>query len=449
MLTKKINIYRISLASILVVSNFLPLACNQAYGAAEIVSYADMAVIDQAEANSKIAIPPNLNLSTTENASIPKAALVPEAPQILETAEVKEIFSTPKTVVNDSTILSTIMQAEVHKDVKASNKDMIFSDNLALAVPSPTLFRSIEEEINIVKDEEPIIIDNDELVEVEATIKYKDMPTDGGKTKILTGAKFPVVVCSQINSKIANEGDPFEARLKYDLKIGDRLIAKKGAVVNGHLNYVLRARCALHSLVSPEHWYRNSGRIGVSFDEIINDKGEHLPLVATPAQSARIVKNKGEGRVLGVNHLGQVAGPWSQQLRYKAIRIGLNFAMAPAGVFSFGAMPVALGVMGAVNPSFAFMKPVGLNVRHRRIKGFAWGFLSGIPGSWLIEDTVVRGQEAVIKPGDEFLVEFKEEFTGEPATEASLIAGAKAKVHGQVVNKPARKKKISQTAVHQ
>ena len=87
-----------------------------------------------------------------------------------------------------------------------------------------------------------------------------------------------------------------------------------------------------------------------------------------PAQIARIVKIKEKDEYLGVNHYGQVTGPFSQQLRYKAIRVGLNAALAPAGVFSFGAMPVALGLIGAANPSFAFTKPVGLNVRHRRIK---------------------------------------------------------------------------------
>jgi hypothetical protein len=152
------------------------------------------------------------------------------------------------------------------------------------------------------------------------------------------------------------------------------------------------------------------------------------------------VKNKAEGRLLGVNHDGQITGPWGQQLRYKAVRVGLNAAMAPAGAFTFGAMPVALGVMGAINPSFAFMKPVGTNVRHRRIKGFAWGFLSGIPGSWIIEDTVTKGQEAIIKPGDEFLVELQKEFTGEAMTEAELMPGATSKVRGEVDRKGKPKK---------
>ncbi|HEY9871490.1 MAG TPA: hypothetical protein V6D08_20200, partial [Candidatus Obscuribacterales bacterium] len=221
------------------------------------------------------------------------------------------------------------------------------------------------------------------------------------------------------------------------------LIARKGAYVRGHISSVLPARTILHSLVSPRRWYRNSGLLGIAFDEIINEKGEHLPLVAQPARKSRIIKNKGEGRVLGVNHMGQVVGPWSQQLRYKAIRVGLNAALAPAGVFSFGAMPVALGVIGAINPSFAFSKPVGLNVRHRRLKGFAWGFLSGFPGSWIIEDTIVKGQEAIIKPGDEFLVEFRQEFTGEPATDAQLLPGASTKVRGQVIDDGKAQKKKS------
>jgi hypothetical protein len=267
------------------------------------------------------------------------------------------------------------------------------------------------------------------------------MPTDNGKTKAVAGAKFPIVIVSELSSKSAKVGDSVQGRLKYDLKIGDRLVAQKGSVVLGHINYALKARTPMHALVSPNRWYRNSGCIGVQFDEILNERNEHIPLVAEPAKQALYVKNKGEGRELGINHKGQITGPWSQQLKYKAVRIGMNAAMAPVGAFSFGAMPVALGVLGAVNPSFAFMKPVGTNVRHRRIKGFCWGALSGVPGSWLIEDTTVKGQEAIIKPGDEFLAELRQEFTGTPATDAEMMDSANQKVHGEVVGATNNKKK--------
>jgi hypothetical protein len=292
--------------------------------------------------------------------------------------------------------------------------------------------------------EGPIVIDNDEIAEQTVTIAYEEMPTEAGGTAVKAGARFPVVMISELNSKTAKKGDPIEARLKYDLKIGNRHIANKGSRVRGHLNYVLRARTVLGSMVTTQRFYRNSGVLGIAFDELINEKGEHFTLLAKPAMMDRIVKNKYEGRELGVNHNGQVTGPFSQQLRYKAIRVGMNFAMAPLGPMTFGAMPIALGVMGAVNPSFAFMKPVGLNVRHRRIKGFFWGALSGVPGSWLIEDTTVRGQEAIIKPGDEFLAVFNEQFKGEAVTDASLIPGVGTKVKGEVlsgVKAPAKKKK--------
>ena len=286
-----------------------------------------------------------------------------------------------------------------------------------------------------------IIIDNDEAVEQEATIKFEALPTDDGKTKAVAGAKFPIVIVSELSSKSAKVGDSIQGRLKYDLKIGDRLVAQKGSPVMGHINYALHARTPMKSLISANRWYRNSGCLGVQFDEIINERNEHIPLVAEPAKQPLYVKNKGEGRELGINHKGQITGPWSQQLKYKAVRIGMNAAMAPLGTFTFGAMPVALGVMGAINPSFAFMKPVGLNVRHRRIKGFCWGALSGVPGSWLIEDTTVKGQEAIIKPGDEFLAELRQEFTGTPATDAEMMDSANQKVHGEVVGAVNNKKK--------
>ncbi len=288
-----------------------------------------------------------------------------------------------------------------------------------------------------------IIIDNDEEVDratkITKTIEFKALPTDETRTKIVTGATFPVVFISEISSKSAKKGDPIEARLKYDLKIGDKLIAKKGATINGHINYVLKARSQMVSALSKARWGRTSGCLGVAFDDLININGEHVPLVATPARCALVINNKAEGRLLGINHNGQIAGPLSQQLKAQAIKIGINAALAPAGVFSFGAVPAILGIIGAANPSIVFAKPIGLNVRHRRLKGFAWGVLAGVPGSFLIEDTVIKGQEAIIKPGDELLAEFKQEFSGQPSSEADYTSGS-GKVHGEVL--PAKKKAV-------
>ncbi|MBY0551046.1 MAG: hypothetical protein K2W95_27455 [Candidatus Obscuribacterales bacterium] len=374
--------------------------------------------------------PPGTDAATTGLAPVAQTTSTNSTPTATTEA------TTAPAAAATTTAQATGSSSESSPTFTVGNTGRVSIASQVLALPPGSVLRQ-----SPILSDQPLVVDSDEAEEVEETLKYEDLPTDEGKTKVKAGAKFPIVITSQVSSKTAKKGDPFQGRLKFDLKIGDRLIATKGSIVNGHINYVLKARTILGSIVTKDRFYRNSGVLGLAFDEVVTEKGEHLPLKGQPARASRIVKNKAEGRELGVNHLGQVTGPWGPQLRHKAIRVGLNFALAPAGVFSFGAMPVALGVIGAVNPNFAFSKPVGLNVRHRRIKGFAWGFLSGVPGSWLIEDTTVRGQEAIIKPGDEFYAEFTEEFNGEPASDAQLMPGASTKLRGQVLTDPKKDKK--------
>lgn len=278
------------------------------------------------------------------------------------------------------------------------------------------------------------IIDNDEQnSNIEAEYKWEEIPDETGKTHIQAGAKFPVCVVTSHSSKTAKVGDAVEGKLKVAIKIGGKEIAPAGAVVYGHVISVCKARRILAAELARTRWMRASGALGVQFDEIITKNGEHIPLVATPASSPRVVKNSNEGRILGVNQDGQIASPLSIQLKHQALHLAIRGAAAAGGVFSFGAVPAAYGVIGAINPSFAFMQPVGKNVRHRRLKGFGMGVVSGLPGGFLISDSLIRGPEAIVKPGDIFLAEFKQNFTGEASSEVELMPTEKVKVHGEVM----------------
>ncbi len=287
----------------------------------------------------------------------------------------------------------------------------------------------------------PIIIDNDLEKEITVTeYVWKEIPDSDGKLHIDAGGRFPVTVITSHTSKTAKVGDPVEARLKVDIKIGGRLIAPKGTKVIGHIASCERARRMIQAEISMKRWMRPSGALGVQFDEILTASGDHIPLVAMPAQQPRIVKNMAEGRVLGVNHKGEIVSPLSSQVKAQAAHIGIRAAASAAGPFSFGIVPIAYGVAGAISPSFAYMHPVGKNVRHRRLKGFSLGVLSGMPGGFFVADYIIRGDEAIIKPGDEFLAEFKQKFTGETSSDAQLLPGAKIKVHGQVMPETTPKK---------
>ncbi|HMO22921.1 MAG TPA: hypothetical protein PKC98_18315, partial [Candidatus Melainabacteria bacterium] len=114
---------------------------------------------------------------------------------------------------------------------------------------SPIL--SIEEalgedaEVVVFTDEEAdvIVIDNDLETEVafEEEYKWEEIADSPDKTKIAAGARFPVCVISSISSKTAKKGDPVEARLMTDIKIGGRLIARRGDMVIGRIDTVSKA----------------------------------------------------------------------------------------------------------------------------------------------------------------------------------------------------------------
>lgn len=66
------------------------------------------------------------------------------------------------------------------------------------------------------------------------------------------------------------------------------------------------------------------------------------------------------------------------------------------------------------------------------------GVLGGVPGGLIIQDSIVKGQETVIEPGDEILAEFKQDFSGEPMSESSMLTRVSSKVNGEVL--PAKSK---------
>lgn len=320
-------------------------------------------------------------------------------------------------------------------DTKTS--ELTETTKTSAATDTTKIESTTEPSVVVVTDSDGIMIVDNDLVNDASIVETftKESTDQNGHTILTSGSKFAVSCVSTHSSRTAKVNDAVEARLKNDLVIAGKTVAKRGDRVLGHVSSSAPARKMLSAELSTKRWMRANGAVGVQFDEIITAQGEHLPLVASPARQARIVKNVNEGRILGVNANGELASPLSIQLKHQAAHLAIRGAASAGGVFSFGIVPLAYGVVGACNPSFAFMHPVGKNVRNRRLKGFAMGVVSGLPGGFLISDSIIRGQEAVIKPGDEFLAEFKQDFTGEPATDATILSGGQGKVHGQVIPK--------------
>jgi hypothetical protein len=369
----------------------------------------------------------------TTKAPLPGAAepasSAPEMNLVIPLQTTGDVTTSEITVVEEKT---TVLNGGVETK-QVAVKEIILPDSVE-AIGAPIVPQAIND---------IMVVDNDEFkVAAIEELTFKEIPDSPDKTFIEAGARFPVYMSSTITSKTAKVGDPVEGRLKVDLKIGGKLVAPKGSVVVGHVTKVFPARKMIAAeLILNKRWMRMAGSLSFDFDEIITPQGEHLPLVAAPARQARIIKNVNEGRVLGVNHNNEIASPLSTQVKHQALHLAIRAGAAAGGVFSMGAVPVAYGVMGAINPSFAFMQPVGKNMRHRRLKGFALGIVTGLPGGFLIADSIIRGPEAIVHPGDIFHAELKQNFTGEAATSAELLGGASTKVHGEQIKDPKKNKK--------
>jgi hypothetical protein len=277
----------------------------------------------------------------------------------------------------------------------------------------------------------PVVIDND-TDDVSAASPAESLPISAER-EFSIGTKFPIQILSAHFSKSAVSGDPVEAALGADINLGGQLVAPKGSKVVGQVTTCEHSSKFAKSLNSKRK-LRMSASVGLQFDTIVTPTGLRIPINARPSQQARFVENKSTGRILGVTSEGNIAPPMSSQVKAQAFTMAIRAGASAAGPMSFGAVPVAFGIMGAIAPSIFLLRPVGANERHRRLKGFGLGLLNGVPGGFVVADCFVNGGEVAVLPGDQLMAEFRQPFSGIESTVSETVAIEPAKeVHGQVL----------------
>jgi hypothetical protein len=279
--------------------------------------------------------------------------------------------------------------------------------------------------------EGPIVIDND-ADDVSAASVTDSLPISADR-EFSIGTKFPIQILSAHFSKSAVSGDPVEAALGADINLGGQLIAPKGSKVVGHVTTCEHSSKFARS-INTTRKLRMSASVGLQFDAIVTPTGLRIAINARPSQQARFVENKNTGRILGVTSEGNIAPPMSSQVKAQAFTMVVRAGASAAGPMSFGAVPVAFGILGAIAPSMFLLRPVGANERHRRLKGFGLGLLNGVPGGFVVADCFVNGGEVSVLPGDQLMAEFRQPFSGIESTVSATVAiEPRREVHGQVL----------------
>ena len=260
--------------------------------------------------------------------------------------------------------------------------------------------------------------------------------------KTLNGwsATITVEFTSPVSSKIANVGDLVEAKLTQDFRWGPQLIAAKESLVRGHVTESHSGRTLTHSAISSDRRLKSRGVLAVQFDEIIDINGKRWPIQATPSprqkssgeikhSARRTIEADSSGRIVKAE--SELAGGLKNTSNVVKV---VNMVPVPGTIlFTSLAPAVAMGAVGAASPSIAYDKPVDENTEHRRMKGAAYGFVSSLPGAFVVKSVVEKGNEVELSPGDLLTLNVCIKDTG-----YRLPPGEQLAVNGKVMHSRAR-----------
>jgi hypothetical protein len=217
--------------------------------------------------------------------------------------------------------------------------------------------------------------------------------------RIVSGGTIAIRLISPVDTKSATIGDAVQAQLVDNIVSGNNVIAAQGATVTGHVTLVDKATRVIKADIPSHHWLNASGALGLEFDEVVTNPGEHLTFDAVPVPESAITRADAQEDQLVVDKRGEIT-PKFNGVKYGAMGAAIEGADIATGPIGLAVGPILSGITGAVSPAFAFGKPSQDVTGHRRIKGFFMGMVRGLPGGFLISGASTHGQDVYLSTGD-------------------------------------------------
>jgi hypothetical protein len=220
-----------------------------------------------------------------------------------------------------------------------------------------------------------------------------------------------IVLKNALNSHTAYAGMPVLACLKEDLIIAGHKIANRGSLVNGHVSAVACARTLSQAITSAERRYRSRGAIQIQFEEIDDITAGKIAISGMLSQQESVIAaGTPERREISVLRDGYIVkgepclSPEKKNV-YNAAR-ALTIAPFPASVLVNVAGPsLVMGAGAAIDPAFAYNKPVDPSQKNKRLKAFTYAFVTNLPGAFYVQSVVEKGSEIELKQGDELTLD--------------------------------------------
>jgi hypothetical protein len=262
---------------------------------------------------------------------------------------------------------------------------------------------------------------------------------------IPSAIQFPVVFKSVIDSSKAMVGDEVLASLKEDIVIDDELIAPEGSIIVGHIAKLKRSRRLTESVISKNRRFHKGSSMKIEFDEIITDEDEHIPIVGCLSKQTADFFDGKQPREVEITSGGELIKAEAvftndQKVASQIVNFAASTGIGQLGTAaSFGALPVVMGVIGAVEPAMVMSKPMKPDEKHPRVKGAAWGVWTTVPGAPVIQAVAFKGSDLRIEPGDELLAQAHSPYEPILSITSKILRRNTSSVSGARVNTPAMK----------
>lgn len=216
------------------------------------------------------------------------------------------------------------------------------------------------------------------------------------------GSVFPVTIISTIQSKTARLGDAVEGSLVEDLVVGNKTVASKGSAIKGWVSAVHRPRNVLESKFCPTNWLNANAALSIHFSKIESRNRCLFEIDASPAPSTPL-RGAHQDVALGVRHDGCITVHWSG-IKYGAAGLAIGAASWLTGPYKLITGPIMSGAAGAIQPAYAFDKPVLKEDAMTRAKGGLVGAVKGLPGGFIVTGIANHGGDIAIPSGTELQV---------------------------------------------
>jgi hypothetical protein len=220
-----------------------------------------------------------------------------------------------------------------------------------------------------------------------------------GAFVLKNGTVLPIAISAPLSAQQVSIGQKVSGLLLQGVSVGDLNVIPDGTAVDGWICDVQKARRPIQSKLTVKNWGNAHAMINIHFSTLRFPDGRLFQITAGAAPKSKL-SGDGESENLTVSKGGSITPQYRGRL-YDTVSNAAGIATIPFGGIGFVVDAALSATAGAVDPAYAFDRPVKKPDAIDRTKGFLLGTVKALPCGFLVTDVANHGGDIMIPAGTE------------------------------------------------